>query len=375
MSILDEALAHILEVEGGFVDHPMDPGGATKFGITKKTLETFLGHSVTKDDVKELSWDTAKEIYRKNYWDPIRADEMPPAIAVLAMDMAVNSGARTAVKYLQRAVNYLDPGRLTEDGRIGPNTLGAVNTLSVEKNSQLKLIDEYVAKRGLFYTMIKTFSTFGLGWTRRLISTARLAYATADKQFENAEPAGPDAIARSAALDRLSRYFLSDGAIQTYGSFFRLWGGWATAAHVYLEMNRKTPGFATGDRIISPNFLDAAFFGVQVPATRPPEPVAGQKVLAIGYPAGSFEPSERHAEVYIRRSDKSFIARIITPHEPVVVGMSGGIVVDKETAEPIGIIIVRNSPADLDSDGQKDESFDFVALSDVHDSIKTLAIS
>lgn len=368
---LETALAHTLKVEGGYVDHPVDPGGATKFGITRKTLSQFLGREATKDDVKNLEWQTAKEIYKKNYWDKIGGDELPPALAILTMDVAINSGVNAAVKNLQRAANYLGAG-LTEDGIIGPKTIGAVNRLAETKENQDEMIGEYVAKRGIFYSMLDTFGVFGLGWARRLVSTARLAYATAEKQFANTEIVTPLSSARKVGLERLTRYFLNNGAIQTYGSFFRLWDGWATAGHVYLEMNRNAPPFATGDRIIEPAYLDAALFGTNLPVTKPPEPQEGQKLLAIGYPAGSSEPSFREAEVYLRRSSESFIARITSPQEPVVVGMSGGIVLDIETAEAVGIIVVRNSPADLDRDGHKDESFDFVALSDLYEAVKAI---
>lgn len=366
---LDIALRHTLKVEGGFVDHPADPGGATKYGITQKTLSDWTGERVTKDDVRNLKWETAKEIYREKYWKKVRGDELPPALAILTMDVAVNSGVRAAVKNLQRAANELG-GNLVEDGLIGPNTLRAVGNLTGTQTALESFIDEYVVKRGIFYSMLDTFGVFGLGWARRLVSTARLAYSLAQKQFATIEEVTPTSSARKVALERLTRYFFNDGRAQTYGSFFRLWDGWATAAHVYTEMSRTAPPFATGDRIIEPNFLDVAFFGTTLPPSRPPEPVEGQKLLAIGYPAGSLEPSAREAEVYLRRSSETFIARIFTPHEPVVVGMSGGIVVDLETAEPVGVIVIRNSPADLDRDGQKDESFDFVALSDAYDAIK-----
>ena len=366
---LEIALAHTLKVEGGFVDHPVDPGGATKFGITKKTLSGFLGRSATTKDVKNLDWPTAKEIYKRNYWDKIRGDELPPAMAVLTMDVAINSGVKPAVKNLQRAANFLGAG-LVEDGLIGPNTIGAVNRLAEKQDNLEDMIGEYVAKRGIFYSMLDTFGVFGLGWARRLVSTARLAYTLAEKQFENAPDGSPLSSARQVGLERLTRHFLNNGVVQTYGSFFRLWSGWATAGHVYKEMSRIAPPFASGDRIVEPGFLDAALFGVTLPPSRPPEPQIGQKLLAIGYPAGSSEPSERQAEVYYRRSSESFIAKITSPKEPVVVGMSGGVVLDIETAEPVGIIIVRNSPADLDKDGVKDESFDFVALSDLYDAIQ-----
>lgn len=372
MDTLETALAHILQVEGGFSDHPADPGGATKYGITQATLSNYLGRQASRAEVQALDWTTAKKIYRKYYWDKIGGDELPPPIAIMTMDMAVNSGPKTAVRYLQKAANFLDRNRLVEDGVIGPNTLNAVNQLASTKDNALAMIDEFAAKRGIFYASLHTFSDFGLGWTRRLISTTRLSYIVADSFFAPLSQQTEGSPVRQAALERLTRHFLNNGIIQTYGSFFRLWDGWVTAGHVYQEMNRNVPAFATGDRIIQPGFLDAALFGVQLPAQRPPVPVEGQKLLAIGYPAGSTEPSEREAVVYIRRSSESFIARILSPREPVVVGMSGGIVVDSQTAEPVGIIVVRNSPADLDRDGIKDESFDFVALSDLYDAVSAI---
>lgn len=370
---IETALRHTLKVEGEFVDHPADPGGATKFGITQRTLSDWLGRTATTDDVRNLEWETAKSIYRKNYWEPLRADEMPPALAILSFDVAVNSGIRASVKNLQRALNHGGASLIT-DGIIGNKTINASQKYSQTRDNLEKIIDEYIVTRGIFYTMLDTFGVFGLGWARRLVSTARLAYQLVDEQFADpiAETDGTALVltpAQQTARDSLARYFLNDGAIQTYGSFFRLWDGWVTAAHVYTEMNRKAPPFAAGVQIISPSFLDVALFGITLPTVRPAEPQIGQKLLAVGYPAGCARPEYRESVVYFRRSSESFIARIITPREPVVVGMSGGMVISEDTGEPIGVIVVRNSPADLDRDGIRDESFDFVALSDIYDAV------
>ena len=370
---IETALRHTLKVEGAFVDHPADPGGATKFGITQRTLSAWLERPATTDDVRNLEWETAKAIYRQNYWEPIRAEELPPALAILTFDVAVNSGIKAAITNLQRALNH-GGASLISDGIIGNKTINAASRYTTTKQNLTLIIDEYVVKRGIFYTMLDTFGVFGLGWARRLVSTARLAYELAAEQFPE-EGTGSstetDALspAHTAASSALTRYFMNDGAIQTYGSFFRLWDGWVSAGHVFTEMNRKAPPFATGSQIIAPAFLDVALFGITPPTSRPKEPVIGQKVLAMGYPAGSSTPEVREGVIYHRRSSENFITRITSPREPVVVGMSGGIVIDVETNEPVGIIVVRNSPADLDQDGIKDESFDFVALSDVYDAI------
>ena len=370
---LEIALRHILKVEGDFVDHPADPGGATRFGITHQTLADYIGaprSQVTVDQVRNLDWQTAREIYRKKYWNLIEGDALPPALAILVMDVAVNSGVRAAIKNLQMALQTQDRS-ISVDGALGPQTRNAVARFTDTRAKQETIINEFVAFRGRFYGVLERFNVFGLGWARRLVSTARLAYQLWDQEFKLKESEDNTDRTKRVTLERVTRFFLNNGVVQTYGTFFRLWGGWATAAHVYQSMMKTAPEFATGEKIISPGFLDAALFGANLPDTRPAEPAIGQKLLAIGFPAGSSTPTDRDAIVYARRSSESFIAQITRPREPVVVGMSGGIVVDAETAEPVGIIIVRNSPADIDQDGVKDESFDFVALSDLYDAIRS----
>ena len=102
-----------------------------------------------------------------------------------------------------------------------------------------------------------------------------------------------------------------------------------------------------------------------MPADAPAPPLAGQDIIIQGYPAGARHIEERRGSVYFERAPGTWIAHIKTPDEPVVTGMSGGAVLDAETREPIGILITRNSPADLNSDREPDESADFIALSEV----------
>ena len=83
----ERALEHVLKWEGGFVNHPLDPGGATNMGITRKTLADWLGrNSIPIQTIKDLSRETAAQIYKKNYWDAVRADEMPAPVAMLMFD-------------------------------------------------------------------------------------------------------------------------------------------------------------------------------------------------------------------------------------------------------------------------------------------------
>jgi hypothetical protein len=161
------------------------------------------------------------------------------------------------------------------------------------------------------------------------------------------------------------RHFYNERGFQTYGSFFAWWDGWITAGHVITEAADLVPPFCQGDCITWPDGLDAALIGCTLPLIAPDPPRAGQDVIIKGYPAGSRHIEERRGAVYFERSPGTWIAHIKTPDEPVVTGMSGGMVMDAQTEFPIGILITRNSPADLNSDRDPDESADFVALCDV----------
>lgn len=184
-------------------------------------------------------------------------------------------------------------------------------------------------------------------------------------------PAVPSPRVKPAAdlpLD-IRRHFYNEPGFQTYGSFFAHWGGWVTAGHVLTEAAGKLPDFAHAVTANWPNALDAALLDCTLPATRPDAPKRGQDIICIGFPAGSDVAARRTGKIYIRRSETSWIAHIIAPDEPVVSGMSGGVVLDAITKTPIGIIITRNSPADLNNDRDPDESCDFTALCDVWDAV------
>ncbi len=163
------------------------------------------------------------------------------------------------------------------------------------------------------------------------------------------------------------RHFFNERGFQTYASFFPYWSGHITAGHVIDECGQQVPPFASGRMESWPGGLDAALLGCRLPRTCPPDPTPGQAITCIGYPAGSRHPSTRNSKVYFERpgNKDTWIAHIFTPDEPVVTGMSGGAVLDAKTLTPIGIIITRNSPADLNNDRDPDESLDFVSLAGV----------
>lgn len=155
-----------LAFEGGYVDHPADPGGATNLGITRRTLARYRGRAVSKADVRALTRQEAAAIYRKYYWDAVRGDELPAGVDAALFDHAVNSGPGAAIRMLQKALG------LKADGRFGPATLAALDAANAHQ-----LIQNLLARRSSFLTRLRTFRIFGRGWMRRVkaIETASLA--------------------------------------------------------------------------------------------------------------------------------------------------------------------------------------------------------
>jgi lysozyme family protein len=169
-------LEHVLAFEGGYSDHPSDPGGATKYGITRATLTTWRRREVTKAEVKSLTVEEAGEIYRAKYWDRIKGDLLPAGVDLAVMDCCVNQGEGRAVRLLQMALG------VAVDGKLGPKTLAAV-----EAADPLALILEFQARRMNAYgLLVGLFRTFGLGWSRRLTATVRAALELANDQRRDA---------------------------------------------------------------------------------------------------------------------------------------------------------------------------------------------
>ena len=149
----DQAFDILLKHEGGFSDHPADPGGKTRFGITEAVARE-VGY---RGDMRELPIDLARRIYKARYWDAVRAEELPDAIRYAMFDAAVNSGPRQSIRWLQRAVGAKD------DGIIGPVTLAAVRAADPERLLRLVL-----AQRLRFMTGLPSWPAFGRGWARRI---------------------------------------------------------------------------------------------------------------------------------------------------------------------------------------------------------------
>ena len=146
----------LLKHEGGYVNHPDDPGGRTNHGITQRVYEKFLGEDVTEEEMKDMPLEDVFSIYKDDYWDRIRGDELPSGVDLCIFDWAVNSGVSQASKALQRVLGVLD------DGIIGSRTVAAV----CERDSA-QVVEAVSQKREDFYRSLGTFDTFGRGWLRR----------------------------------------------------------------------------------------------------------------------------------------------------------------------------------------------------------------
>lgn len=153
----DEAVAVILEREGGLIDNPKDPGGITNFGISLAAYPR-LG----REGIKKLTKDQAKALYKRDYWDKAFCDKLPPNLRLLMLDAAVQHDPIDAAKLLQKALGVV------VDGKIGPVTLKRLAAVPANE-----MAANFLAERALYYVFLKdTFSTFGRGWMRRLFHVA-----------------------------------------------------------------------------------------------------------------------------------------------------------------------------------------------------------
>jgi len=145
----DEAFDLLIGHEGRYVNHPSDPGGETKFGISKRAYPAL--------DIKALTLDQAKAIYRRDYWIPAGCDRVPAALRFDVLDMAVNSGVKVAIQTLQRVLSVRD------DGLIGPATL-----LALSQNDTKAVQARFNGARLEMMTDLAGWQTFGKGWARRI---------------------------------------------------------------------------------------------------------------------------------------------------------------------------------------------------------------
>ena len=191
-------LTEALRWEGLWSDHPADPGGPTMKGVTIGVYAGYLGIQLTlandkKTYVRDATFEAVKarlrkitdaevaDIYRKNYWNAVRADELPAGVDLAAVDFCYNAGPGQAVKSLQRVLG------VKIDSHLGPATMAAV-----QRSDPTALIRTYLAERRRFYRALRTFPTFGKGWLRRADGIEAVA-------LEMARPAGAPVMVVAAA--------------------------------------------------------------------------------------------------------------------------------------------------------------------------------
>ena len=151
------ALSLVLKHEGGWSDHPADPGGATMKGVTLANFRRYVKADATRDDLRGITDAQLATVYRRFYWDAVHGAELPAGIDYAVFDFAVNSGPGRAAKYLQGVVGVV------QDGRIGPATLNAVSAMM-----RATVINDLCDRRMTFLRGLKTWPTFGKGWTARI---------------------------------------------------------------------------------------------------------------------------------------------------------------------------------------------------------------
>jgi lysozyme family protein len=151
-----DCLELVLKHEGGFVNHPKDPGGMTNLGVTKKVWEDWIGHEVDEKAMRALTPAIVAPMYEMKYWRTSYCEKLPRGLDLLVFSMAVNAGSGRSVKLLQDAIGVV------ADGIIGPRTMARINEANVET-----LIDKFSEARRQFYKGLKTFPVFGRGWLSR----------------------------------------------------------------------------------------------------------------------------------------------------------------------------------------------------------------
>ena len=163
-------MGYVFGHEGGYSNHPLDPGKATNLGVTQATLAAWRKRPVTVDEVKRLTRAEAERIYRAQYWDTIRGDDLPPGVDYAVFDISVNSGPGRAARFLQQAL------RIESDGVVGSKTIAAAASVS-----DVGLARDVCARRLAWMRTLKTWRTFGRGWGSRVAEVQRVAVAMAEK--------------------------------------------------------------------------------------------------------------------------------------------------------------------------------------------------
>jgi lysozyme family protein len=151
----EKCLELVLKSEGGWVNHPSDPGGETNLGVTKRVWEEYVGHPV--ESLKKLTKEDVAPLYEQKYWRPCYGEILPRGLDFVVFSMAVNAGPGRSVKLLQQSIGCVP------DGVIGPRTRELISS-----SNSATLIDKFSETRREYYRSLKTFPIFGKGWLNRV---------------------------------------------------------------------------------------------------------------------------------------------------------------------------------------------------------------
>lgn len=164
----DACLIELLKHEGGYSNHEKDPGGRTNLGVTQRVYEEWVGHPVSEQIMRSLTPQHVRALYKANYWDAVKGDDLPAGVDMCVFDFAVNAGVKRASRYLQLMTGAV------ADGQVGPNTLRQLQQY-VLTHDLAHAVDRYQDLRDAYYRKLKTFPTFGRGWLRRVADVRRAA--------------------------------------------------------------------------------------------------------------------------------------------------------------------------------------------------------
>lgn len=206
-SSYDEALRRVLAHEGGYVNHPSDPGGPTKFGITIATYRRYVKPDASAADIRNMQLPQAKEIYRRGYWNVLRCDELPAGLDYAMFDYGVNSGIARATQALRRLLG------IPVDGRMSSEVIARAKT-----RAPADLIAQLCDRRLAFMKSLKTWPTFGAGWERRVREVRRASLEMAARANK-----GPAHHAKAVAA-----VVASAGALPA--AYFAGFEGWTISA-------------------------------------------------------------------------------------------------------------------------------------------------
>lgn len=174
----DASLKEVLLHEGGYGNHPKDPGGRTNLGVTQATYEAWVGYPVNEAVMRKLTVDHVRTLYKVKFWDMIHCDDLPIGLDLCVFDFGVNAGPSRAARYLQRMVGA------KEDGQIGPRTLSNVTQMAKDIGIA-GCVKRYQDMRRDYYKMLKTFPTFGKGWLRRVKEVEHTAITMIPKGMDH----------------------------------------------------------------------------------------------------------------------------------------------------------------------------------------------